>query len=132
VANRRRPVAIPAAEDGKYCPLAAWKAWESEVRSRSGEAAFAFPDLRSLREPSQSLSPPALSHVVRLRARAALLRGRYSFTSLRIGFIRTAARASVPMHLVYQQAGVQALQSIELHYRRERLLQHNLIDHLGL
>lgn len=102
------------------------------MRSRSGEAAFAFPDLRSLRDPSQPLSPPALSHVVRLRSRAALLRGRYSFTSLRIGFIRTAARASVPIHLVYQQAGVQALQSIELHYRRERLLQHNLIDHLGL
>jgi hypothetical protein len=133
VPGRRHQVALPARTDAA-CPLSAWRAWQGALRADNGADSDrpAFPDMPTGRDWTRCAGPSALSHVVKEHCARASLYGSYSFTSLRIGFIRTAARAGVPIHLVYGQAGVSSLGSVELHYRRERLLQHNLIDHVGL
>ena len=135
VPGRRRRVALPIRPDAVSCPLRAWRAWQETTAAHAPVPAPerpAFPDMRLGQDWTRPAAPPTLSRIVKEHAAASSLRGPYSFSSLRIGFIRTAARAGVPIHLVYEQAGVRSLASVELHYGRERLLQHNLIDHLGL
>ena len=52
--------------------------------------------------------------------------------SLRIGFIRTAARDGVADHLVLSHTGLRWLHSVELHRNRERLVTHSLAGRVGL
>jgi hypothetical protein len=135
IAGRTDRVAVPAGRAANRCPVTAWEAWLYELKSAGADfdRQVAFPQIRQGRiRPGERLNGDYLTWHVRKRCEQAGLEGDFAFTSLRTGFIRSAARAEVPEHLILRQAGLTRLDSVQVHVRRERLLSHNVASMLGL
>jgi len=132
VPGRRDITAVPRSD--RYCPVEAWTAWADRLHrtEQAGPASPALPRVMKTVVGDEAVDASNLSRIVANRAAAAGLRGEFAFTSLRVGFLRTAARAGVPEHLVLRQAGLRWLHSVELHVRRERLVSHSVAGRLGL
>jgi site-specific recombinase XerD len=131
---RRSPTAIPHSRNASYCPTLAWEVWrqclEASRQAQPDDPAFPGIHYNVIRD--QNLAAPNLFRIVSGHCADAGFTGDYSFTSLRIGFIRTAGRASVPDQLILRQAGLNSMHSVALHVARERLITHSVAGRLGL
>ena len=102
---------------------------ESQLRARPGQAAF----LRISRGNiwGQPLSGQGFNRLIS-EAVVALLDGHYTYSSLRVGFIRTALRANQPAHRVAAHAHLRELSSVAVHERRENVIRRSVAGRLGL
>lgn len=130
--TRRWRVGVPYGRHPGTCPVRAWTAWEGVYATTAPGNAPAFPGLASNYETYRPLAHAALSNIVRDRALAARIDGQYGFTSLRMGFIRSAMRADLPELLILRQAGLVAPHALAEHRRREQLISHSVVGMLGL
>jgi integrase len=135
ITGRRRAVGVPRGRDLQRCPVTAWEHWlagRAEPAATRNEDAFAFTSVRDTFVSSAPMDDKAASRVVRQRCVQAGLAGDYGFISLRLGFLRTAARAGVPEDVIASHAGLSRLDSAALHVRRERLITHSAAGMVGL
>lgn len=134
VAGRAGPVGVPPGLRPDYCPVEAWKQWRERRQAASPPsfAAPAFPIVRGAFIDVLPLGPKAPNRIVRERCEQAGLLDNYTFTSLRVGFLRTAARSNVPIDLLVRQSGLQRLSSAAVHARREQLISHSAAAMVGL
>lgn len=132
--SRPEPVAVPRAAASKRCPVRLWDAWVTQLSHFVSEPDMpAFPLLHYGNVVAAGCSRLALNDVVRTRCDAAGLDGRkYEFTSLRVGFIRSAARAGVPEDLIAAQAGLRYLDSVGAHRARELRISQSPAARVGL
>jgi len=134
VPGRSQPTAIPADPGMPHDPVVAWTDWlaaaDSQSRADPGQAAFLrISGEKIWRDP---LKPRGFNLMVHHAATLAGLEGEFSYTSLRIGLIRTALRAGERAHDVAAHAHLQRLNSVGLHERRENLIRHSVAGQLGL
>ncbi|WP_162599749.1 hypothetical protein [Nocardioides solisilvae] len=92
----------------------------------------AFPTCNYSVIEGRALAAQGLNRVIRARCAEAELRGRYAWTSLRSGMMRTALRQDAPAWAVAYQSDLSSLGSVERHERRENLLRRNVAGQLGL
>ena len=132
--GRTSPVGVPRASQTHRCPVAAWTGWLEALAAQGRDQPdhVAFPRIQEQSISDVSLEGYGPTWLVKQRCEQAGLDGDYGFTSLRIGFIRTAARAGVPEQVVLRQAGLHKLDSVLLHVRRERLVRDSAAGHVGL
>ncbi len=125
---------VPAGRPGAPCPVEAWQRWEEVLTERgiSGGDRPAFTQIAGLVVRSEPLQEAGLNLIMHQDCAEAGLRGDWSFTSLRSGFIRTAIRAGAPEHVVGRQAGLTALKSVGRHANREQLVRVNAAGMVGL
>lgn len=134
VAGRRSEVNLLSATDPRYDPVRAWLAWVARMdrRALAGAEAPAFPACNYSVIEGRPLAAQGLNRVIRGRCTEADLRGRYSWTSLRSGMMRTALRQDAPEWAVAYQSDLRSLGSVQRHERRENLLRRNVAGQLGL
>jgi hypothetical protein len=133
IAARRGTTGIPPARHAHACPVQAWSAWASAYRALGfDDNSPAFPRVMPHIQPGEGLSLTSMTRVVTDRAAQARLDGTYNFTSLRMGFLRSALRQGVTDTLILKQAGLVRPHSLEVHRRREQLISHNVVALLGL
>jgi integrase len=134
VAGRRAPTAIRRRTDDGPCAATAWDAWREALAGAGAQdpALPAFTQIRGAAVTRLPMDKQGLNLVVAQRCEQASLDGDYAFTSLRAGFLRTAARAGVPAHVVAGHAGLAALRSVEVHARRENLVRTSAAGRVGL
>jgi hypothetical protein len=125
-------VGLPRGLDARFCPVRAWTEWLD--RYQPGALAPAFPRLRPMgsRISHDALTETGLSEVVKQHAASAGFDGLYTFSSLRLGFIRTAIRNDVPAPLIAQHAGLRQLKTIEIERAREHVLTDGAVTRIGL
>jgi hypothetical protein len=126
--------AVPASRHDAPCPADAWRGWQQVMRARgvAGPDRPAFTRIAGVVVKPEPLQDQGLNLIVDQACAAAALRGDWSFTSLRSGFIRTAIRAGAPEHIVGRQAGLTALKSVGTHACREQLVRQNAAGQVGL
>ncbi|HMM95583.1 hypothetical protein [Phycicoccus sp.] len=133
VAGRRRAVGLPTAENPLYCPREAWRDWLGRLDPRQCHA-----DQRAFLQVSASavwnlpLSPMGLNYLIHQRCGQARLKGHYTFTSLRVGFIRNSIRNDAQAHRIASAADLTSLLSVERHAVRETILSDNVAGIIGL
>lgn len=135
VAGRREPTtALPRRGGNGPCPVEAWEQWHRTLTRRDLDDpdAPAFLQVMGTSIWRSGMQREGLNALLNQRVEAAGLRGQYGFTSLRIGFIRTAARAGAPEHVIARQAGLVATRSVAEHARRETVLSKNVAALVGL
>lgn len=134
VPGRSLPVGVPRARRAYRCPVTAWMEWLAALSERGADQVdqVAFPQVQEQAISNRPLDGYGPTWLVKRRCEQAALYGDYGFTSLRIGFIRTAARAGVPEQVILRQAGLNRLDSVLLHVRRERLVTHSVAGRVGL
>lgn len=134
IAGRRRVTPIPRAHDDRRDPVTAWQAWLACMASqdKTGPQRPAFPTCNHTVIEDRPLAAQGLNLVVRQRCEQAALDGRYVWTSLRTGMMRTALRADADEWAVASQADLTSLGSVHRHERRENLLRHSVAGRLGL
>lgn len=134
VPGRSRAVGVPRGRLAHRCPVTAWTAWREALAAQGldHDDQPAFPQVQQQEISSRPLDGYGPTWLVKQRCEQAALYGDYGFTSLRIGFIRTAARAGVPEQVILRQAGLSRLDSVLLHVRRERLISHSIAGQVGL
>jgi hypothetical protein len=133
--GRREPrIAIPSIRTGAPCPVAAWRDWQCLLASHglADPGLPAFTQIAGMVVRNRPLADQGLNLIVQQACEGAALRGDWSFTSLRTGFIRIAIRAGAPKHVVGRQAGLSALHSVAVHAGREMLLRQNAASRVGL
>ena len=132
--KRPRVTGTPASPDVTYDPVTAWVEWLEVLDSQYGADPDcpAFPHVFGHVIRPVPVADVGLNFIVHQRAANAGLKGDYTFTSLRAGFIRTSLRAQAPVHAIAHHAGCRTLQSMARHQQREQLLQDNVVDQLGL
>ncbi len=116
-----------------YDPVMAWTRWLA--RAAAGGLTSdgpAFPHVRYGVISSEPLATTGLSYAVEQAAARANLRDWYTFTSLRVGWIRTALRADTAGHRVAAHVDFRHLESVLLHEHRENLIRHSVAGQLGL
>jgi hypothetical protein len=132
--GRRNEVALLRDRRPEFCPVQAWEAWR-DFLARAGMIdadRAAFVRLRGRALVDHRLSREGLSRAVRIPCVEAGLRGNYGFLSLRTGFIRTSVRDDYPVYRIAAQAGLNTLNSVVRHGRREQILRENVAAQLGL
>lgn len=134
VPGRSDPVGVPRGRMAYRCPVSAWAAWVAALSERdmAEPDQVAFPRIQEQAISNKPLDGYGPTWLVKRRCEQAGLYGDYGFTSLRIGFIRTAARAGVPEQVILRQAGLSRLDSVLLHVTRERLISHSVAAQVGL
>lgn len=133
VPGRRLETGVPADPDMPCDPGSAWNAWLAATgRLEDRPRRPAFPQINGGYITGRTLSSYGLNHVVQQATRRAQLQGRYGFSSLRIGFIRTALRNDAQSHDIALDVGLRSLQSVTRHERRENLIRHSVAGQLGL
>lgn len=126
--------AIPPGQQPEHCPVEAWLAWRRLLSTQR----LAQPSLPAFLQVSDSvvrnapMAEAGLNLLVQQRCDGAGIAGAYVFTSLRTGFIRSAARTCVPEYLIARQAGLRTLSSVALHIRREVLVSDSVAARVGL
>jgi integrase len=134
IPGRSRTTAVPSTRH-RHDPCEAWKSWDTHLQQLGRDSsAWAFPAIVNgvVMNTGRCMTEGQLSRTTRLWTSAAFLQGHYSFASLRIGFMRTAAREGVPEYMILNQAGLAVLKSVELHVHREHLIRHSVVNLLGL
>lgn len=133
IPGRTRKTAVPRSGT-RHDSVALWTSWAAEM-NRLGLQSHdrVFPAIANgVVQRGKGVSENHLSNLVRTWSGAAGLTGEHTFASLRMGFMRTAAREGVPEHLILQQAGLEVLKSVERHVRREHLIRHSVVNLVGL
>jgi integrase len=131
--GRAQPAGVPRARVQARCPVTHWAAWRQALEQRGAkDDDTAFPQIQEQSISQKRLDGIGPAWLVTSRCEQAGLHGDFGFTSLRIGFMRTAARAGIPEQLILQQAGLRRLNSVALHVRREQLLTRNAAGMVGL
>jgi integrase len=132
--GRQHPAVVPR-RAGRHCAVQALQA-QLELRSATlqtdGDCAILWLQAKRSAQRWQPMAHRTPTEVVQHWANAAALQGEFTFTSLRIGFIRTAARAHSPETLVLQQAGLRQLASVAAHRQREELIRSSVAGRVGL
>lgn len=135
ITGRRRLTFLPSAPDPAYDSSKAWDAWLTTLDVRG----FAHPDRPAFLPTTSSaifdkpMHQSGLNRVVHLRAEEAGLVGRFAWTSLRTGMMRTALRNEAPPHAIAAHADLVSMGSVQRHERRENLLgEGNVAGRLGL
>lgn len=134
VTGRRSEVLVPSVTDPRYDPVRTWLEWVARLdeQALTKPEAPAFPTCNYSVIEGRALAAQGLNRVIRARCAEAELRGRYSWTSLRSGMMRTALRQDAPAWAVAYQSDLSSLGSVERHERRENLLRRNVAGQLGL
>ncbi len=134
VTGRRSEVLVPSFADPRYDPVRTWLAWVARLDQQelAEPEAPAFPTCNYSVIEGRALAAQGLNRVIRARCAEAELRGRYAWTSLRSGMMRTALRQDAPAWAVAYQSDLASLGSVERHERRENLLRRNVAGQLGL
>lgn len=134
VAGRRSEAIVPSVADPRHDPVRAWLDWVARLggQARAVPEAPAFPSCNYAVIEARALAAQGLNRVIRTRCVEAQLRGRFAWTSLRIGMIRTALQADTAEWVVARQADLVSLGSVARHERRENLLRRNVAGRLGL
>lgn len=132
----QRSVAIPVATESQYCAQSAWQRWVDAVRrlemSHDGLPAFMPCDPTQPILQHRPLWDGALSDVVARHARTAGLEGRYGFSSLRDGFIRSALQTPANPYDIQRQTGFRVFNGVQRRRDQEQLLSRNVARLLGL
>ncbi|WP_180934037.1 site-specific integrase [Nocardioides ungokensis] len=133
-AGRRNVAVLATGGRAEFCPVDAWLAWIDVLRESglTGPERPAFFEVRGKVVTEHRLSRHELSRAVALGCARANLRGKYTFISLRAGYVRTSLREGHPTHWIAAQADFTALSSLARHERREQLLRKNVAAQLGL
>lgn len=135
IPGRRRLTYVPSVSDAARDPRTAWETW---LTVRDGQGFLdaeqpAFLQCSFSRVWRKPLTDAGLNYLVRQRAEQAGLSGRYVWTSLRTGMMRTALRAGHRAYSVAHHADLVSLTSVQRHEEREHLLDaHNVASQLGL
>ncbi|NYE38023.1 hypothetical protein F4692_003168 [Nocardioides cavernae] len=135
IQGRRRLTYLVSATDRAHDPATAWSTWLDELemhglRDPNG-LAFRATNFSVIFE--KGMAEVGLNRLVHQRAEEAGLTGRFAWTSLRTGMIRTAVRDGVRSHIIASQADLISLGSVQRHERRETLLSdRNVAGRLGL
>jgi hypothetical protein len=133
VPNRRFVTAIPGDPGMPYDATAAWEEWVSGAAPAGLPAAWpAFPHIPRNSIWNEPLDTTGLSYTVERAARRAQVESHYTFTSLRVGWIRTALRADAQSHDIAAHVDLRRLESVTLHDYRENLIRHSVAGQLGL
>lgn len=134
VTGRRSEVSVPTVGDPRYDPVRAWRAWVVclDGQGRADPQAPAFPTCNYFVIEDRSMAAQGLNRIIRTRCAEAELHGRYTWTSLRSGMMRTALRQGAREWAVAYQADLASLGSVERHERRENLLRRNVAGQIGL
>jgi integrase len=135
VPGRAQPwTAVPASRGTAPCPASAWDRWRDLLSDQglADDRLPAFTQIAGTVVKPGRIGEQGLNQLVQQDCARAGLRGEYSFTSLRSGFIRTAVRSGAPEHVVARQAGLAALHSVGTHARREMLVRENVARLVGL
>lgn len=135
--QRRYPnVALPFGADSRYCPVQAWRDWARTLATATAVTpnipAFPYCDYYQPVVRNQRLTPGGLSKIIITTAADAGLVGRYPFSSLRAGFVRSALRSGASHYDIARQVGYHYLAAVEAQERRERLLSGNIAEVIGL
>ncbi|WP_341241521.1 site-specific integrase [uncultured Nocardioides sp.] len=134
--GRGRDVGIPYGKSALTCPVRAFLAWQERVDTQLGgvepEGSVFVHVGRAGRITSTPMTPEALTRMVRRRAEAAGLEGRWGGRSLRAGFISTAADLDVPLEAIATQSRHATLDSLILYVRREDPFRRNPATRVGL
>lgn len=135
IRGRRRLTYLASATDPAHDPSTAWTTWLNELDTHG----LRHPDGLAFRATNFSvifakgLAEVGLNRVIHERADDAGLAGRFAWTSLRSGMIRTALREGVRSHVVAAHADLVSLRSVQRHESREELLGgRNVVTRLGL
>lgn len=135
IRGRRGLTYLPSAGDSRYDPAMAWCTW----LHRLGAHGFRQPDGLAFRATNFSvvfekgLAEVGLNRLVHQQAQKAGLTGRFVWTSLRTGMIRTAVRDDVQSQVIATHADLVSLRSVQRHERRENLLgERNIAGRFGL
>ncbi|WP_416954967.1 hypothetical protein ACNKF0_00110 [Nocardioides sp. T5] len=90
VAGRRSEVTVPSVANPRYDPVRAWLAWVAlmDAQGLSALEAPAFPTCNYSVIEARALAAQGLNRVIHTRCAEAGLRGRFAWTSLRIGMMR--------------------------------------------
>lgn len=135
IAGRERLTYLPSHPDPAYDPPTAWSAWFSCMSSldRLNPHGLAFPATNFSIIFRKGLTEAGLNGVIQRRTDEAEFAGRYVWTSLRTGMIRTAIRNGVQPHVIAAHADLTSLSSVMRHERRENLLgERSIAARLGL
>lgn len=137
VTGRGTYVGIPYGRSTLTCPVRAMAAWQARVEAQRGPAVT--PDLPCFvavghagRIGSTALTPEALSRMLRRRAEAAGLPGRWGGRSLRAGFISTAADLDIPLEQIARQSRHATLNTLLAYIRQEDPFRRNAAALLGM
>ena len=125
-------VGLPRGRDSEYCPVEAWLRWLDAHDHTPLAPAFPRIGPMSLQVTSEAISETGLSEIIKGRASDAGLEGRYTFTSLRLGFVRSAIREGVADSDVAPHVGLRQLRTIGYERSREQLLSHGAATLMGL
>src|SRR4051794_14008099 len=134
IPGRDHLIGIPAGTQIDYSPVVAWTQYLIELHTqgrRDPDApAFLTGEERTLRPmPMRNMS---LTAAVTRAAQAAQLTGRYTFSGLRAGYVRTSLRDGASHHDIAAHAGYHPLHSVLWHERREQLIRHSVAGEVGL
>ena len=135
ITGRRRLTFLPSAPGAAYDPCAVWMTWlrildEHGQRDPDG---FAFRATNFSVVFAKGMHESGLNRMIHQRANEAGLTGRYVWTSLRSGMIRTAIRDQIRVYRVAAQADLTSLTAVQRHERRENLLgEGSIAGRLGL
>lgn len=135
IQGRRRLTYLPSSPQQDYDPSNAWTAWleRLEAHGLRDPARLAFHATNFSVVFDKGLGEVGLNRMVHQRAEMACLTGRFSWTSLRSGMIRTALQNEVQQHVIAAHADLASLKSVQRHEHRERLLSaRNIAGQLGL
>jgi hypothetical protein len=136
VPGRRRRTYLPTTNDPDFDPAVAWLRWkerQSEGLTVLSES-HAFSQCSFTRVWMRTLSPGGLNKIVQDACARASLDGRYVFSSLRTGAMRSALRdADARIWEIGAHADLRSLASVQRHEQRETLLAPSgAVSRLGL
>jgi hypothetical protein len=124
IPGRRRLTYLPSAPAHAYDPAEAWSAWLQQLEAgglrHPDGLAFHATNFSVIVE--KGMAEGGLNRLVHQRAEQAGVTGRFAWTSLRTGMMRTAVRDGVRSHVIALHADLISLGSVQRHDRRETLL----------
>jgi site-specific recombinase XerD len=130
IPSRRESTWISIADD-MLGTANAWTAWLDRRATEGVEARLALlPVYGTIWD--QPMGRMSLNKAVQRCADQAGLRGSFTFTSLRMGLIRTLLREGTSPHIVAGRADMRTLSGVERHAARENVLRDNVAARLGL
>lgn len=137
LSGRGRSIGIPYGRSTLTCPVRAMHAWHDRVRLHLGrlyddEMPCFVTVGRAGGLGRDPLTPETVARLVRRRAAAVGLSGRWGGRSLRAGFISTAADLDIPLEQIARQSRHATLDTLLTYIRQEDLFHSNAADRLGL
>lgn len=135
IPGRSRLTYVPSCPLDEYDPSTAWEAWvrllDERGLGRPDGPAFRVTNFSVIFD--KALADHGLGAIVHRRAEEAGLSGRFVWTSIRAGMMRTAVRNDARPYAIASQADLSSLTSVQRHEQRERLLGRQAIaGRLGL